>query len=124
MVCRNVQEPQLIGGRLAQAGPASQVTATPAGPDAARLLGWTHLGPGTITEPGTVRAGQFTFPGVASPQLTGTVLVYYRPEDVLLVSSRRIQQAQEQTASYPGEAGQLSEQPRRRKDLEQGLDFG
>ena len=88
MVCRNVQEPQLIGGRLAQAGPASQVTATPAGPDAARLLGWTHLGPGTITEPGTVRAGQFTFPGVASPQLTGTVLVYYRPEDVLLVSSQ------------------------------------
>ena len=76
----------IIGGRLAQAGPASQVTAAPADPDTARLLGWTHLGPGTVTEPGTVRVGQFTFTGVASPQLTGAVQVYYRPEDVLLAS--------------------------------------
>ena len=76
----------IIGGRLAQAGPAGQVTAAPAGPDAARLLGWSHLGPGTITGPGTVRAGQFIFTGVASPQLTGAVQVYYRPEDVLLGS--------------------------------------
>ena len=74
----------IIGGRLAQAGPAGQVTAAPAGQAAARLLGWVHLGSGAIAEPGTVRAGQFTFPDVTGPQATGTVQVYYRPEDVLL----------------------------------------
>jgi len=76
----------IIGGRLAQAGPAGQVTAAPAGQAAARLLGWVHLGSGAIAEPGTVRAGQFTFPDVTDPQATGTVQVYYRPEDVLLDS--------------------------------------
>src|SRR6185437_14123214 len=74
----------IIGGRLVQAGPAGQVTAAPAGQAAARLLGWVHLGSGAIAEPGTVRAGQFTFPDVTGPQATGTVQVYYRPEDVLL----------------------------------------
>jgi ABC-type Fe3+/spermidine/putrescine transport system ATPase subunit len=74
----------IIGGRLTQAGPASQVTAAPAGPDAAGLLGWSHLGSGTITEPGTVRVGQFTFPDVTDPQATGTVQIYYRQEDVVL----------------------------------------
>jgi ABC-type nitrate/sulfonate/bicarbonate transport system ATPase subunit len=33
------------GGQLRQAGPASQVTAHPADPETARLLGWTELGP-------------------------------------------------------------------------------
>jgi len=74
----------IIGGRLTQTGPADQVTASPAGPDAARLLGWSHLGCGTVIEPGTVRVGQFTFPGVTDPQATGAVQVYYRPEDVVL----------------------------------------
>ena len=76
----------ISGGRLTQAGPANRVTAAPADPGAARLLGWSYLGPGTITRPGTVRVGQFTFPGVTSPQVTGAVQVYYRPEDVLLGS--------------------------------------
>jgi ABC-type Fe3+/spermidine/putrescine transport system ATPase subunit len=76
----------ITGGRLVQAGPADRVTAAPAGPDAARLLGWSHLGSGTITGPGTVRVGQLTFPGLADPQATGAVQVYYRPEDVLLGS--------------------------------------
>lgn len=76
----------MIGGRLAQAGPAGQVTAAPASQEAARLLGWSRLGPGTITGPGTVRAGQFTFTGAASPQAEGAVQVYYRPEDVVLAS--------------------------------------
>jgi ABC-type Fe3+/spermidine/putrescine transport system ATPase subunit len=74
----------IIGGRLAQAGSADRVTAAPADPDAARLLGWSHLGSGTTAEPGTVRVGQFTFPGVTDPQVTGAVQVYYRPEDVVL----------------------------------------
>ena len=76
----------ITGGRLTQAGPASQVTAAPAGADAARLLGWSHLGSGIIAGPGTVRVGQFTFKGVTGPQVTGAVQVYYRPEDVLLGS--------------------------------------
>jgi molybdate transport system ATP-binding protein len=76
----------ITGGRLTQAGPASRVTAAPADPGAARLLGWSHLGTGALTGPGTVRVGQFTFPGVTGPQVTGAVEVYYRPEDVLLDS--------------------------------------
>jgi ABC-type Fe3+/spermidine/putrescine transport system ATPase subunit len=76
----------IIGGHLIQAGPASRVTAAPADPDTARLLGWSHLGPGTTAEPGTVGVGQFIFPGITGPQVTGTVQVYYRPEDVLLGS--------------------------------------
>ena len=76
----------IIGGQLVQTGPAGQVTAFPANPDAARLLGWAHLGQGIASEAGTVRVGQFTFPDTAGPRVTGTVQVYYRPEDVLLDS--------------------------------------
>jgi ABC-type Fe3+/spermidine/putrescine transport system ATPase subunit len=77
----------IIGGRLTQAGPADRITAAPADPDAARLLGWSHLGSGTIAEPGTVRVGQFIFPGVTDPQVTGAVQVYYRQEDVVLAAA-------------------------------------
>jgi ABC-type Fe3+/spermidine/putrescine transport system ATPase subunit len=35
----------IAAGQLRQTGPASQVTAQPAGPDTARLLGWTQLVP-------------------------------------------------------------------------------
>ena len=44
----------ITGGQLRQAGPASQVTAAPADPETARLLGWTELGPGTAAN-GTVQ---------------------------------------------------------------------
>jgi len=76
----------LVGGRLTQAGPADQVTASPVDPDAARLLGWSHLGSGIVIEPGTVRVGQLILPGTTDLKATGTVQVYYRPEDVLLTS--------------------------------------
>lgn len=69
-------------GRLRQAGPAGQVTASPVDPAAARLLGWTELGQGVAAE-GTVRAGQLTLSGTI-PAAAGPVRVYYRPEDVLL----------------------------------------
>ncbi len=72
----------ITAGQLRQAGPAGQVTASPADPATARLLGWTELGQGTAAG-GTVRAGQLTFTG-ATPGIDGPVLVYYRPEDVLL----------------------------------------
>ena len=76
----------MVAGRLAQAGAADQVAAAPADPAAARLLGWTHLGSGEISRPGTVRSGQFTFADVTGPQLTGKAEIFYRPEDVLLDS--------------------------------------
>jgi ABC-type sulfate/molybdate transport systems ATPase subunit len=72
----------IVAGQLRQAGPASQVTAAPADPDAARLLGWTRLGHGTAAH-GTVRAGQLTLPHAASG-IQGPVHIYYRPEDILL----------------------------------------
>jgi ABC-type Fe3+/spermidine/putrescine transport system ATPase subunit len=73
----------LIGGRLRQTGPASQLTAAPADPDTARLLGWTELGPGTAAH-GTIMAGQFHLPGAAPPGLQGSVRIFYRPEDLTL----------------------------------------
>ncbi len=73
----------IIGGQLRQAGPASQVTAAPADPDTARLLGWTELGPGTAAR-GTVTAGQLQLPDVAPPGTHGPVRIFYRPEDLLL----------------------------------------
>jgi molybdate transport system ATP-binding protein len=72
----------ITAGQLRQAGPASQVTAQPADPGTARLLGWTQLGHGTASH-GTIRAGQLTIPG-AAPGLDGPVHLYYRPEEVLL----------------------------------------
>ena len=76
----------IVGGRLTQAGPANRVTASPVDPDAARLLGWSHLGSGTVDESGTVRVGELIFPGATDLRVTGEVQVYYRPEDVLLHS--------------------------------------
>jgi hypothetical protein len=64
--------------------PADQVTATPADPDTARLLGWSHLGSGVTSETGMVRVGQLTFPRATGPQVRGIVQVFYRPEDVLV----------------------------------------
>jgi molybdate transport system ATP-binding protein len=72
----------ITAGQLRQTGPARQVTAGPADPTAARLLGWAELGHGTATH-GTVRAGQITLRG-AAPGINGPVHLYYRPEDVLL----------------------------------------
>jgi ABC-type sulfate/molybdate transport systems ATPase subunit len=72
----------LTGGQLRQSGPASLVTAAPAGPDAARLLGWTELGPGTA-EHGTVTGGQLRLPGAAPPGTHGPVRIFYRPEDLI-----------------------------------------
>ncbi len=75
----------IIGGQLRQAGPASHVTAAPADPDIARLLGWTELGPGTATN-GTVTAGQLHLPDAAPPGLQGPVRIFYRPEDLELTT--------------------------------------
>jgi molybdate transport system ATP-binding protein len=73
----------LTGGQHRQAGPASQVTAAPADPDTARLLGWTELGPGAADR-GTVTAGQLRLPDAGPPGARGPVRIIYRPEDLLL----------------------------------------
>jgi ABC-type Fe3+/spermidine/putrescine transport system ATPase subunit len=73
----------IIAGQLRQTGPASQLTAAPADPETARLLGWTELGPGTADH-GTVTTGQLHLPGAAPPGTHGPVRIFYRPEDLLL----------------------------------------
>jgi molybdate transport system ATP-binding protein len=73
----------IVAGQLRQAGPASQVAAAPADRDAARLLGWSELGPGTATHR-IVRAGQLLLPDTAPPGTQGPVQIFCRPEDVLL----------------------------------------
>jgi ABC-type Fe3+/spermidine/putrescine transport system ATPase subunit len=75
----------IAAGQLRQAGPASVVTAAPADPDVARLLGWSLLGRGTATA-GVVRAGSLAF---GHPAPDGPVDIYYRPEEVLLGPARR-----------------------------------
>jgi molybdate transport system ATP-binding protein len=72
----------IAAGQLRQTGPASQVAAEPADPDAARLLGWSELGHG-ITQHEAVRVGQLLLPD-AAPGIQGPVRIFYRPEDVLL----------------------------------------
>lgn len=76
----------IVGGQLRQTGPAARAAAEPADEDAARLLGWSELGPGTATH-GTVRIGQITLPGVAPGDIQHTVRVFYRPEEVLLAGA-------------------------------------
>jgi ABC-type Fe3+/spermidine/putrescine transport system ATPase subunit len=73
----------LVDGTIRQVGTASDVAAHPADPVAAKLLGWTELGPG-LQEDGHVRIGDVTL--LAQETATGSrpVEVYYRPEDVLL----------------------------------------
>jgi ABC-type sulfate/molybdate transport systems ATPase subunit len=77
----------VAAGRIRQSGPAGEVMAAPADADAARLLGWSLLGPG-VAERGTVRVGQFTFPSAVAGDTTGPVDVYYRPEEILLGSGQ------------------------------------
>jgi molybdate transport system ATP-binding protein len=73
----------IVAGQLRQTGPVAQVTAYPADPDTARLLGWSQLDPGTATS-GTVCAGDLVLPDTTPPAFHGPVHIYYRPEDVLL----------------------------------------
>lgn len=72
----------IVGGQLRQTGPAANVTAEPADPDIARLLGWSELGHGTAAG-GTVRIGQLVLRNTAEGP-HGPVQAFYRPEDVEL----------------------------------------
>jgi molybdate transport system permease protein len=50
------------GGRVLQAGAQPEVFARPAGPQAARLLGFANLAEGRIAAPGLLRAGELCIP--------------------------------------------------------------
>lgn len=76
----------IVAGQLRQTGPAREVAAEPADPDAARLLGWSELGHGTA-EHGAVRIGQLLLPDAPRPGQQGPVQVFYRPEDVLIAAA-------------------------------------
>jgi len=73
----------ITGGQLRQSGPAGQVTAAPADPETARLLGWAELGPGTADR-GTVTTGQLHLHDAVPPGTHGPVRIFYRPEELLL----------------------------------------
>jgi ABC-type Fe3+/spermidine/putrescine transport system ATPase subunit len=72
----------IVAGQLRQTGPAATVAAEPAGPDIARLLGWSELGHGTAAG-GTIRIGQLVLRDTANAP-HGPVHAFYRPEDVEL----------------------------------------
>jgi molybdate transport system ATP-binding protein len=73
----------LVGGTIRQAGNAREVAGQPADPVAAKLLGWTELGTGRQNH-SHVRIGDLTLAAPDTIAATGTVQVYYRPEDVSL----------------------------------------
>ena len=73
----------IADGTIRQAGTARDVATHPADPVAAKLLGWTELGPG-LQEDGHIRMGDLTLPAQETATGSGPVQVYYRPEDVLL----------------------------------------
>jgi ABC-type Fe3+/spermidine/putrescine transport system ATPase subunit len=73
----------IVGGQLRQTGPAATISAEPADPDVARLLGWTELGHGTAAND-TVRIGNLVLRGAAVTGVTGPVHAFYRPEDIQL----------------------------------------
>jgi ABC-type Fe3+/spermidine/putrescine transport system ATPase subunit len=70
----------IVAGKLRQAGPVGVLTAAPADPAVARLLGWSLLGRGTASA-GIVQAGTLRL-AHAGPD--GPVDIYYRPEEVVL----------------------------------------
>jgi ABC-type Fe3+/spermidine/putrescine transport system ATPase subunit len=73
----------IVSGQLRQTGPAAEVSAKPADPDVARLLGWSHLGHGTAASD-TVRIGQLALSDTGAAGLHGPVQAFYRPEEVQL----------------------------------------
>lgn len=73
----------IVSGQLRQTGPATIVSAEPADPDVARLLGWTELGHGTASG-STARIGQLVLRDAGTVTLHGPVQALYRPEDVQL----------------------------------------
>jgi ABC-type Fe3+/spermidine/putrescine transport system ATPase subunit len=78
----------VVAGQLRQTGPATQVAAEPADPETARLLGWTELGHGAVTD-GAARIGQLTIRDAAATGLHGPVQAFYRPEDIELGPAAR-----------------------------------
>jgi ABC-type Fe3+/spermidine/putrescine transport system ATPase subunit len=73
----------IVGGQLRQAGPATQVSVSPADPDVARLLGWSELGHGTAAN-STLHIGQLVLHHGAAETINGPVQAVYRPEDIQL----------------------------------------
>jgi ABC-type Fe3+/spermidine/putrescine transport system ATPase subunit len=73
----------IADGTIRQSGNSRDVAAHPADSVAAKLLGWTELGSG-VQEHGRVRVGDLTLTAPESSMGSGSVQVYYRPEDVIL----------------------------------------
>jgi ABC-type Fe3+/spermidine/putrescine transport system ATPase subunit len=70
-------------GALRQTGPTQHVVDRPADHTVARQVGWTELGTGTARH-STIQLGDLNWRDTSRPGRSGTVRVYYRPEDVLL----------------------------------------
>jgi ABC-type Fe3+/spermidine/putrescine transport system ATPase subunit len=76
----------IADGQLRQIESPREIAARPADADVARLLGWIELGRARIQR-GQITVGDLTLPADHLPDHeTGSVTVYYRPENVLLGS--------------------------------------
>lgn len=73
----------IANGTIRQSGSARDVAANPADSAAAKLLGWTELGTG-LHDHSYVRIGELALPAPETAAASGTVQMFYRPEDVLL----------------------------------------
>jgi ABC-type Fe3+/spermidine/putrescine transport system ATPase subunit len=74
----------IADGTIRQIGTVGHVRSNPADAIAARLLGWTELGPG-VCEYGQIRIGDLRLPGNGTSP--GAVRIFFRPEDVILLPS-------------------------------------
>ena len=75
----------IAGGEVIQAGPAAQVLAHPASPEAASILGIRNIMRGVLDTGRTLRAGEVALELAAEPAPPGTPVAWcVRPEDVVI----------------------------------------
>ena len=103
----------IIGGRVRQVGPTTDVFAAPVDEDVASLVGAETVVAGKCVSCGegiaSVRVGEHVIDGVAHDHLSGDVLVVLRPEDVTLMKPDE--------HSTPGESGASSSRSSARNHL-------
>jgi ABC-type Fe3+/spermidine/putrescine transport system ATPase subunit len=70
----------IVHGQLRQLQPANEIASCPSDADVARLLGWSELGQAMIDH-GKIALGDLQLP---TADRSGTAVVFYRPESVIL----------------------------------------
>jgi molybdate transport system ATP-binding protein len=76
----------IVNGQLRQLQPANEIASHPSDPDVARLLGWAELGQAAVDH-GKIALGDLR---LHTAERSGTAVVFYRPEGVILRATEPI----------------------------------